>query len=157
MYDELLGLLSQGFGEIEDHRKGKTKYSLQDCLMSAFAMFSLKDPPLLSFVSNYLSRKENLERVFKLQQIPSENGLRKILDSLKLDKLRPIFQQLFNHLSEKGLLEKRRYLEDRLLVSVDGTGTYASNAVSCSPCLTKKRKTGEVEYLHKLLAARIVI
>ncbi len=156
MYDQLLELVFQGFGGVEDHRKGGTKYSLQDCLMSSFAMFSLKDPSLLSFVSNYVARKENLEQVFKLQQIPSENGLRKILDSVQPDKLRPVFKQLFTYLSENGLLENRRFLGNKLLVSVDGTGTYASNAIKCSHCLTKKRKNGNIEYQHQLLAASVV-
>ena len=156
MYNQLLELVFQGFGAVEDHRKGGTKYSLQDCLMSAFAMFSLKDPSLLSFVSNYAARKENLEQVFKLQQIPSENGLRKILDSVAPDKIRPTFKQLFSYLSENGLLENRRFLGNKLLVSVDGTGTYASNTIGCSHCLTKKRKNGEIEYHHQLLAASVV-
>ena len=43
----LFKLLYSGFEEIEDHRAEElVKTSLADTLMSAFAMFSLKDPSL---------------------------------------------------------------------------------------------------------------
>ena len=46
----LLKLLRTGFEGIEDHRVAElVKVSLTDTLMSAFAMFSLKDPSLLAF------------------------------------------------------------------------------------------------------------
>jgi hypothetical protein len=69
MYDKLVEIVSNGFNEIKDHRKGAIKYSLHDSLMGDFAMFLLKDPSLLSFVSNFMARKENLEQVFKLNQV----------------------------------------------------------------------------------------
>lgn len=52
----LLSLLRSGFEEIEDHRtEALVKISLADTLMSAFAMFSLKDPSLLAFDERILS------------------------------------------------------------------------------------------------------
>jgi hypothetical protein len=42
--------------------------------MSAFAMFSLKDPSVLSFIDNYDARKKNLEQIFKISEVPSDNG-----------------------------------------------------------------------------------
>jgi hypothetical protein len=63
---------------------------------------------------------------------------------------------MFTYLSKNGLLENRRYLDGHLLVSVDGTGTYSSNKIGCSHCLTKNRKNGTTEYHHQLLAASVV-
>src|ERR1035437_6049421 len=47
--DALYELLRIGFEKIPDHRRRKCPISLADALMSAFAMFSLKDPSLLAF------------------------------------------------------------------------------------------------------------
>ncbi len=155
MYDKLVGIVSNSFKKTPDHRKGSVEYSLHDSCMGAFAMFALKDPSLLSFVSNFAARQENLEHVFKISKVPSDNGMRKILDPVQPTHLIPIFKDLFEHLDEQNILEDRRYL-DHFLISVDGTGTYSSNVIGCSHCLTKNHKNGNVEYHHQLLGASVV-
>ena len=47
--DALFSLVRSGFERILDHRSSDIKISSADALMSAFAMFSLKDPSLLAF------------------------------------------------------------------------------------------------------------
>ena len=47
--DALFSLVYVGFGRIFDYRPPSVEVSLRDVLMSAFAMFSLKDPSLLAF------------------------------------------------------------------------------------------------------------
>ena len=59
--DALFKRVYSGFEKIKDHRLGNTKISLPDALMSAFAMFSLKDPSLLAFDEKRLKDEENLE------------------------------------------------------------------------------------------------
>jgi hypothetical protein len=39
MYDKLVEIVSNGFKEMKDHRKGAIKYSLRDSLMGAFAFY----------------------------------------------------------------------------------------------------------------------
>ena len=46
--DTLFRLLHSLFSSVPDQRSGEVEFSLADVLMSAFAMFSLKDPSLLS-------------------------------------------------------------------------------------------------------------
>lgn len=156
MYDQLVEIISNSFQEIPEHRKGKTEFSLHDCCMASFAMFALKDPSLLSFISNFAFRKENLEQVFKIKKVPSDNGIRKILDPVLPEYLLPTFKTMFEHLESQGALNNRRFLDNHLLVSVDGTGTYSSNKVNCPQCLTKNRKNSTTEYHHQLLAASVV-
>lgn len=156
MYDRLVEIVSESFHGVLDHRQGSTEYSLHDSCMSAFAMFALKDSSLLSFMSNYAARKDNLEQVFKINKVPSSNGLRKILDPVKPTHLLPIYKRVFDYLAEANILQNRRCLNNHLLVSVDGTGTYSSNEIGCSHCLTKHRKNGTIEYHHQLLAASVV-
>lgn len=156
MYDQLVEIISNSFQEIPEHRKRKTEFSLHDCCMASFAMFALKDPSLLSFISNFAFRKENLEQVFKIKKVPSDNGIRKILDPVLPEYFLPAFKTMFEHLESQGALNNRRFLDNHLLVSVDGTGTYSSNKVNCPQCLTKNRKNGTTEYHHQLLAGSVV-
>lgn len=156
MYDQLVEIVSNSFGTLPDHRKGNINFSLHDCTMSAFAMFALKDPSLLSFVDNFPYRKENLEQVFKINKVPSDNGIRKILDPVNPSLFNPTFKTLLNFLKEGNMLEERKYLNGYLLLSIDGTGFFSSNKISCNHCLTKNRKNGIIEYHHQLLAASIV-
>jgi hypothetical protein len=47
--DALYALLGAGFATIPDHRDADATIPLSDALLSALAMFSLKDPSLLAF------------------------------------------------------------------------------------------------------------
>ena len=47
--DTLLSLVRKDFQKIPDRRADNSKISLDDALMSALAMFQLKDPSLLAF------------------------------------------------------------------------------------------------------------
>lgn len=47
--DTLYSLIRSSFENFEDHRSEKVQIPLADAFMSAFAMFSLKDPSLLVF------------------------------------------------------------------------------------------------------------
>lgn len=156
MYDKLVEIVSKGFYEVSDHRKGKIEYPLHDCMMGAFSMFALKDPSLLSFINNSIHRKANLEQVFKIRKLPTDNGMRKILDPVQPSVFLSSFKTLFEHLENLEILQGRRYLDNHLLLSVDATGTFSSNNIGCPQCLTKKRKNGNIEHHHQLLAASLV-
>jgi hypothetical protein len=47
--DTLFRVLRSHFGSLPDPRSGEVEIPLDDALMSAFAMFALKDPSLLAF------------------------------------------------------------------------------------------------------------
>jgi len=64
-----------GFGEIKDHRTENAEISLQDLLMSGFALFSLKDPSLLAFDARR-EEPENLHTVYGIEQIACDTYMR---------------------------------------------------------------------------------
>ena len=68
--DALYALLGQSFARIPDHRQFKPPIPLRDALLSAFAMFSLKDPSLLAF--DQRRSDANLKTLFGIGQIPSD-------------------------------------------------------------------------------------
>ena len=87
--DGLLILVREGFGRIRDDRPPDADISLPDALMSAFAMFSLKDPSLLAF--DQRRNDENLKSLYHIENIPCDTYLRTILDLLDPESLRPLF------------------------------------------------------------------
>jgi len=71
-------------------------YSMADAVMSAMAMFALKDPSLLFFQQR--RNDANMKNVFRILQVPSDTQMREILDSLEPDLLRPLFNDVFRQL-----------------------------------------------------------
>ena len=79
-FDNLMTHLDQQFRAIADHRRANTSYSLDDVLKSAFAMFSLKSPSLLSFQEQTRIERRNLKQIYRIQKIPADSQMRTVLD-----------------------------------------------------------------------------
>jgi hypothetical protein len=153
--DALYGLIREGFGRIPDHRDPKSTIPLPDALMSAFAMFSLKDPSLLAF--DQRRSDANLKALFSIGQIPSDTQMREILDEVDPEHLRDSFGDVFRQLQRGKALEPFEFYAGGYLLSLDGTGYFSSQKVHCASCQEKvHKKTGVVTYEHQMLGAVIV-
>jgi len=153
----LFKLLHSGFEEIEDHRAEElVKTSLADTLMSAFVMFSLKDPSLLAFDERRRT-DGNLKRVYGLEEVPCDTQMRTTLDEVEPSAVKSTFKDVFRELQRGKVLEKFVFMEGCYLLSLDGTGYFSSKKIHCDSCLEKvDKKTGEVTYYHQMLGAAIV-
>jgi hypothetical protein len=152
--DALLALLRQGFRDIADHRPNGSPNTLVDALMSAVAMFSLKDPSLLAFEGR--RNDDNLKNLFGIERIPSDTHMREVLDPLDPETLRPLFSDVFSELQRGKALEPFVFYQGCYLLLLDGTGYFSSQAIHCDACLQKvNQKTGEVTYQHQMLGAAI--
>lgn len=153
----LLERIRQTFNTLPEHRSKGIDYPLPDALMSAVAMFSLKDASLHAFddLRHDKVRQQNLRQLFGITQAPCDTQIRTILDQVNPHDLRPAFRSIHQELQKQGVLEQYRCL-GKYLVSLDGTGLYSSGSISCPECCTKKHGTGETSYYHQLLAAVLV-
>lgn len=152
--DGLHRTLREGFQQIPDHRS-KPDIPLPDALLSAFALFSLKDPSLLAF--NERRSEGNLLRLYGIGQVPSDTRLREILDPIDPALLRPVFTDVFRSLQRGKALEALMFHDNCYLLALDGTGYFSSPSVHCDSCLQKvNSQTGAVSYSHQLLGAAIV-
>lgn len=152
--DGLHALLRSRFGSFGDPRQDVT-ISLGDACMSAFAMFSLKDPSLLAFEAR--RNDKNMKTLYGIGQIPSDSQMRAILDPIDPAALRPAFNDVFRHLQRSKVLEQFRFHKGCFLLCLDGTGYFSSQNIHCSSCLEKvDSKTGEVTYSHQMLGAALV-
>lgn len=152
--DALHGLLRDAFARIPDSRHAKARIPLPDALMSAFAMFSLKDRSLLAFEERRAD--ENLKTVFGIGQIPSDTQMREILDPVAPEYLRDVFGDVFRQLQRGKALEPFEFYEGAYLLALDGTGYFSSSEIHCDSCQVKEHRNGVVTYEHQMLAAVIV-
>jgi len=152
--DALFGLIREGVEKIPDHQSAGAKISLPDAIMSAFAMFSLKDPSLLAF--DHRRNDPNLKRIYHIANIPCDTYLRTVLDPLDPESLRPLFKDVFRQLQRGKALESFVFYEGCYLLSLDGTGYFSSKKVHCSSCMQKTSKNGGVTFSHHMLGAAIV-
>ena len=137
----------------------KSKYSWTDCIMSGLAIFGLKAPSLLQFedfIANNPPITNNLKKLYKIKQIPSDTRLRERLDELPISSLRLPFRKIFSNLQKSKILEKYQYLGGSYIISVDGTGHYSSSKISCKNCCEKHHRNGSITYYHQMLGAAIV-
>ena len=113
-------------------------YSMADAVMSAIAMFSLKDPSLLAFEKR--RNDQDIKNLFRVLNVPSDTQMRTILDSLEPDMLRPMFSDVFGQLGRGKALEPYVFHEGCYLVSPDGTEYFSSKKIHCASCLQNKVK-----------------
>jgi len=154
--DNLFAVIKEDFKKIPDHRRANSKISIDDALMSALAMFQLKDPSLLAFDERRRNKPENLHSIFGIGSIPCDTQMRTILDPVSLKELRKPFKTVFRHLQRGKDLEKLAYLDGHYLLSGDGTGFYSSEQVSSPYCMGKKSNNGNTLYYQMMYAASFV-
>ena len=154
--DALIELMRKDFQKIPDHRAGNSTISLDDALMSALAMFQLKDPSLLAFDKRRKEKPENLHTIWGITNIPCDSQMRVILDPLELSSLRAPFRSAFRQLQRGKDFEKMAFLDGHYLLSGDGTGFYSSEKVSSPYCMGKKNKNGNTLYYQQMYAAAFV-
>jgi len=154
--DALIRTVRSSFEHVGETRKGKSQIPMEDALMAAFAMYSLKDPSLLQFDKRRVEQPTNLKSVYKLTTIPCDTQMRTILDPVPPEELRPSHNTVINALQRGKALEKMRYLEEGYLMPMDGTGYFSSEKLFSEHCLQKKRSGGAVTYYLQALGAAIV-
>ena len=136
------------------------RISLTDCLMAGFATFSLKYESLLRF--DHDSRggdpnlMENLRTVFGITQPPSDTRMRERLDGIDPRNLDVGFKDIFAHVQRgKGLVGMESYRGD-YVVSLNGTGVFASSEIRCENCMVKNAGKKNESYYHQDFCAVLV-
>ena len=153
------GAIRRYFEEIKDGREpSRITIPLEDALMAGFAIFAMKMPSLLHFdgIRADESRAHNLRRLFGIQKPPSDTALREILDEVDPQTIRGAFTSVFGLMQRGKALEQFLFHDGMYLISLDGTGYFSSDSVSCSSCLVKNSKKNGTTYHHQMLAAVLI-
>ena len=152
--DALFRLLHAHFATIVDDGVDEVEIPLDDALMAAFAMFSLKAPSLLAFDKQ--RAEGNLKTIYGIARAPCDTRMRERLDPVAPESLRPSFTLIFRHLQRGKALEPMVFLDGHYLVALDGTGYFSSPTIHCDSCLHKEHRNGSVTYYHQILGAAII-
>ena len=122
-----------------DHRHQRSQISLADALMAGLAVFGLKYPSLLKFDEAYREGviRHNLKALYGVEWAPCDTQLRTILDGVDPPALRSAFGAVHRHLQRGKAVEAYQYLDSHYLLSLDGTGQFASSAIRCAECCVK--------------------
>jgi hypothetical protein len=100
--------------------------------------------------------RTNVQTLFGVHQIPSDNHIRDLLDPLKPALVSPVFEQALQMLESGGQLNSFRTLADNMLIAMDGTEYFSSSQIHCPQCSTRKLKSGEMRYFHSVVTPVIV-
>jgi len=150
------GVILPLFSKIEDKRRENCSYKLTDILKSGFAIYSLKSPSLFSFRKRSKAEDNNLRNVYEIEKVPSDSGLRKMLDEVSSEKIRKGFHQIYKRLRKIGVTKEFEYFRKSVVVSVDGVEHFCSKKVSCPHCMQRKHKDDSQSFYHSMLSAAIV-
>ncbi len=154
--DSLINLVRSEFSTIEDNRDENKSHQLDDILMSAFAMFSLKSPSLLAFQNDYSTEYKNLHSVYKISKIPGDTAMREAIDEIAPSAIQSIFPKIFEKVQRGNQLKPFLFMDKYYLVSGDGTEYFSSKTVCCNNCMERNRRDGSKEYYHQFYGAAIV-
>jgi len=131
---------------------------MQDAALGAFGIFFTQSPSFLEYQRQLQASKgrNNAQTLFGVQQIPCDNQIRTLLDPIAPSHFDAIFLEVFARLEQYHLLDSFRVLGDQLLVSLDGTNYFSSQAIHCHNCLTRQLSNGRTLYYHPAITPVVV-
>jgi hypothetical protein len=100
--------------------------------------------------------RHNTQTLFGVQKIPCDNQIRTLLDPIAPRHFDPVFLEIFARLAPHHLLDSFRVLGDQLLVALDGTTSFSSQAIHCHNCLTRQLSNGHTLYYHPAITPVVV-
>ncbi len=156
----LFDLLRSTAAFFPDNRTGTNiQYSLETFVMTAFSAFFMQCPSFNShkILADQLEKNGNALSLFGLDQIPSHNQTRDVLDGVSPDCLVPVFDGVFHSLDRSGILRGLHGFEDDILIALDGAEYFSSKKICCENCSTKKHRNGLTTYHHSVLMSAIVV
>ena len=159
-YDHLQSMLRQHTAHLPDFRKPSpnTCYTIQDAALGAFGLFFTQSPSFLEYQRRLQHSKghNNAQTLFGVVHIPCDNQIRALLDPVAPHHFNPLFLEVFDQLNQAHLLDPLRVLDHQLLVALDGTQYFSSQAIHCANCLTRQLSNGQTLYYHPAITPVVV-
>ena len=137
----------------DGRQEAKVHHSVHDVVMCAFATMYFQDPSLLQFQRRMEDARQtsNLKGLFHVDSIPKDTQIREVLDEVDPLSLEEVFPDYFGRLQRGPHLEVYRVLGKYYMAVMDGSEYFSSEKVSCSGCLTRKKR-----FLRQIVQAAVV-
>ena len=159
VFDTIVSYFRQLLSALPDKRTGKnTRYGMEDAALSAFSVFFTQTPSFLAYqrMMETSKGKSNVQSLFGVHQIPNDNHIRDLLDSVTPEDVFPVFEKILQVLAQQGKLAAFRSVAGTLLIALDGTEYFNSRQIHCSACSTRTLKSGETHYFHSVITPVVV-
>ncbi len=153
-FKQIVESLREAIQTFPDKRTGKNlTYFMIDAALGAFSVFFTQCP---SFLARQKEMEEtegrsNAQTLFQMEQIPTDNHIRNLLDPVSPKLLSPVFDKALAILNDSGYLSEFRIFNGDLLVPLDGTWYFSSKKIHCDNCSTIEHKDGTITYYHCVL------
>jgi hypothetical protein len=142
-----------------DKREGNNlSHNLRDIVMSGFAVFWFQSPSWLSFQNEMQTTTgfSNLKTLFGCDTVPTDNHIRNVLDGINPKHFDIVFDEIHNDLLKYNIYKKFEVMDNRVLISIDGTEYFKSYNLHCEHCNFKyHKKNDSIEYYHSMLGISI--
>lgn len=162
-FEEMIFSLRKAINTFPDKRTGKnTQYEMMDASAGAFSVFFTQCPSFLEYQKLMQKRYglSNARTLFGIRDIPSDNHIRELLDSVEPATLSSVFEECFDALKMSGHLDVFRVPlgkeQNDLLLALDGTEYFSSETIHCRNCSVRKRD-GVTRYLHGMVTPTVVM
>ncbi len=157
---ELIQFLVQELHDLPDDRKpgNNTKYQVEDAVKAAFSVFFTQSPSFLEHQRLMKSSKgkDNTSSLFGIKKIPCDNQIRNLLDPIPAATIFGSFQQVYQWLKKQGVIKKFFYLDEEILIALDGTEYFSSKKISCPHCNCRNHRNGTTTYFHGCVTPIVV-
>ena len=158
-FSQLVEHLRSVAEQLPDTRTGENiLYSMADAVLGAFAVFFTQSPSFLDAQTTLQLTKgcNNTRTLFGMEQIPTANHIRSLLDGVAPREFFPVFSSIVDGLDESGHLQAYRSINGDLLVALDGTQYFSSTKIHCAHCSVKNHQNGTRTYSHSAITPVIV-
>jgi hypothetical protein len=158
-FGALIAYLNRAISQMEDPRQSSNgkKYSLKDAVLAAFSVFFMQSESFLDYQRHLESHhgKSNAQSLFGMIRVPTVPQIRNIVDGIPAIALSGVFHWVYEVLKREGYLKAFEYLGG-LLIALDGTQYFDSQALHCEHCSSRTHKNGTVSYFHSAILPVIV-
>jgi hypothetical protein len=158
-FSDVVKKLRTTFETFTDRRTGKnTNYTMTDAGLSAFSVFFMQSSSFLDFQRTIQETqgKNNVQTLFDVFQIPTDNHIRTLLDAVEPAAVYPLFDFVFDGFQQSGVIDAFRAADNRLLLALDGTQYFSSQKLHGSCCSCKTHSNGKVSYSHTVVTPVLV-
>lgn len=161
---ELIGIIRKSIQKSlkKEDDEQKNIISTLDCVMSAYAVFSLKYPSLLQFDDARKSDKtlrHNLESLYAIEMAPSDTQMCDRIDGLSVDIIQKAMNDVLYYFKRIKKLDYWKFMDDKYLILMDGTQTFSSKDIHCPHCCDRTYNRGKENeyktYNHQMVVAVI--
>lgn len=156
----LIERIRMTFRGFPDGRRGGNpqRYTLEDAALSAFSVFFTQSPSFLDYQRRMQRRlgRNNAQSLFGVHQIPSDNQMRNLLDSVPPETLSPVFAEISEGLHHSDYLQPFLSIFNTVLVAFDGTESFSSQKRGCDHCSHRTLSNGTTLHYHVALTPVIV-